>query len=94
MTGEAVVISRPLLRTSHGTVVGFLRAHGRTIRSVRVRLSDAFGIAVDERRRFNDSTDAAALAEDVAEHIVRSATGRSSSPSRMTNSARFAPAAL
>jgi hypothetical protein len=44
---------------------------------VRVRLSDASGVTVDERSWFNDSTDAAALAEEVAEHIVNSASGRS-----------------
>ena len=45
---------------------------------VRVRLSDASGVAVEERIWFNDSTDAAAaLAEEVAEHIARSASDRS-----------------
>jgi hypothetical protein len=44
---------------------------------VRVRLSDAFGVAVEEKIWFKDSTDAAALAEEVAEHIARSASGRS-----------------
>jgi hypothetical protein len=58
-------------------VVGFLRAAGCAIRRVRVRLSDASGVTVDERSWFNDSTDAAALAEEVAEHIVNSASGRS-----------------
>jgi hypothetical protein len=43
---------------------------------VRVRLSDASGIAVEEKIWFNDSTDAAALAEEVAHHIARSASGR------------------
>jgi len=43
---------------------------------VRIRLSDASGVAVEERIWFNDSTDAAALAEEVAEHIARSASGR------------------
>ena len=54
-----------------------MRAAGRTIRRMRVRLSDASGIAVEEKIWFNDSTDAAALAEEVAEHIVNSASGRS-----------------
>jgi hypothetical protein len=42
-----------------------------------VRLSDTSGVAVEERIWFNDSTDAAALAEEVAEHIVRSTSPRS-----------------
>ena len=71
-----VVISRPRLRTSHDTVVAFLRAAGPAIVRVRVRLSDASGVAVEERIWFNDSTDAAELAEEVAEHIARSASGR------------------
>ena len=37
MTGAMVVISRPRLRTSHDTVVAFLRAAGCAI--VRVRVS-------------------------------------------------------
>ena len=77
MTGAMVVISRPRLRTSHDTVVAFLRAAGCAIVRVRVRLSDASGVAVEERIWFNDSTDAAAIAEEVAEHIARSASGRS-----------------
>jgi hypothetical protein len=48
MIDTTVVITRPRLRTSHDTVVGFLRAAGCAIRRVRVRLSDASGIAVDE----------------------------------------------
>jgi hypothetical protein len=72
-----VVISRARLRTSHDTVAAFLRAAGRTIGRVRVRLSDASGVAVEEKIWFNDSTDAGALAEEVAEHIARSASGRS-----------------
>ena len=76
MTCAIVVISRPRLRTSHDTVVGFLRQAGYAIRRVRVRLSDASGVAVEEKIWFNDSTDAAALAEEVAEHIARSASGR------------------
>jgi hypothetical protein len=41
-------------------------------------LSDAAsGIVVEEKNWFNDSTDAAALAEVVAHHIARSASGRS-----------------
>jgi hypothetical protein len=74
MAGAMVVIGRPRLRTSHDTVVAFLRQTGRAIRRVRVRLSDASGVAVEEKIWFNDSTDAAALAEEVAEHIARSAS--------------------
>jgi hypothetical protein len=72
-----VVIRRPRLRTSHDTVVAFLRAAGCAIGRVRVRLSDASGVAVEERIWFNDSTDAAALAEEVADHIARSGSARS-----------------
>ena len=75
MTGAMVVISRPRLLTSHDTVVAFLRAAGCAIVRVRVRLSDTSGVAVEERIWFND-TDAAALAEEVADHIARSASGR------------------
>jgi hypothetical protein len=71
-----VVISRPQLRTCHSIVVGFLRAAGRTIRRVRVRLSEASGVTVEEKSWFNDSTDAAVLAAEVADHIVRSARER------------------
>ena len=38
--------------------------------------SPSSGVAVEERIWFNDSTDAAALAEEVADHIARSASGR------------------
>ena len=76
MTGAMVVISRPRLLTSHDTVVAFLPAAGCAIVRVRVRLSDASGVAVEERIWFNDSTDAAALAGEVADHIARSASGR------------------
>jgi hypothetical protein len=72
----AMVIGRPRMRTSHDTVVAFLCHTGRAIRRVRVKLSDASGVAVEERIWFNDSTDAAALAEEVAEHISRSASVR------------------
>jgi hypothetical protein len=44
---------------------------------VRVRLSDASGVAVEEQIWFDDSTDATALAEEVAHHIASSASGRS-----------------
>jgi hypothetical protein len=77
MIGAMVVISRAQLRTSHDTVVGFLRGAGCAIGRVHVRLSDASGVAVEERRWFNDSTDAAALAEEVANHITSRASGRS-----------------
>jgi hypothetical protein len=76
MTDAVVVINRPQLRTCHSIVVGFLRAAGPTTRRVRVRLSDASGVAVEEKIWFNDSTDAAALAAEVADHIVRSASER------------------
>jgi hypothetical protein len=77
MTDAIVVISRPQLRTCHGIVVGFLITAGRTIRRVRVRLSDASGVAVEEKIWFNDSTDATALAEEVAHHIARSVSSTS-----------------
>jgi hypothetical protein len=77
MTDAIVVISRPQLRTCHSIVVGFLRSSGRTISRVRVRLSDAAGVAVEEKIWFNDSTDATALAGEVAHHIVRSVSGTS-----------------
>ena len=78
MPGAIVVIGRAQMRTCHDTVVGFLRQAGCAIRRVSVRLSDtASGAAVEERSWFNDSTDAAALAEEVAHHIARSASGRS-----------------
>jgi hypothetical protein len=44
---------------------------------VSVKLSDISGVAVEERLWLNDSTDAAALAEEVAEQIARSASERS-----------------
>jgi 3-hydroxy-3-methylglutaryl CoA synthase len=45
---------------------------------VSVRLSHtASGVAVEERSFFNDSTDAAVLAAEVAHHITSSASGRS-----------------
>jgi hypothetical protein len=77
MTDATVVINGPWLRTSHDTVVAFLRQGGRAIRHVRVRLSDPSGVAVEERIWFNESTDAAGLAEEVADHIARGASGRS-----------------
>jgi hypothetical protein len=76
MTDAVVVISRPQLRTCHSIVVGFLRSAGHTISRVRVRLTDASGVAVGENIWFDDSTDATALAEEVAHHIARSARGR------------------
>jgi hypothetical protein len=33
------------------------------------------GVAVEEKSWFNDSTDAVALAQEVAHHIARSASG-------------------
>jgi hypothetical protein len=76
MTGAMVVIGRAQMPTSHETVVGFLHQAGRGIQRVRVRLSDASGVAVEEKIWISDSTDGAALAEKVAEHIARSASGR------------------
>ena len=72
-----VVISRPQLRTCHSIVVGFLRSAGHSISRVRVRLSDASGIAVEEKIWFNEGTDSTALAEEVAHHIAKSASDRS-----------------
>jgi hypothetical protein len=44
---------------------------------VSVRLSDpASGVTVEEKSCFNDSTDAAALAAEVAHYMARSASGR------------------
>jgi hypothetical protein len=77
MTGAIVVISRPQLRTCHGIVVGFLRAAGRTTKRVRVRISDASGVALEEKIWFNDSTDATTLAEEVAHHIASNTSVRS-----------------
>jgi TolB-like protein len=63
--------------TCHEIVVGFLRQTCCAIRRVSVRLSDAAsGISVEERSWFNDSTDAAALAQEVAHHIASSVSGR------------------
>lgn len=76
MPGATVVISYPQLRTCHAIVVGFLRSAGLAVRRVRVRLSDASGVAVEEKSWFNDSTDAAALAEEVAHYITSSASIR------------------
>jgi hypothetical protein len=77
MIDAVVVIDRAQLRTSHGTVTEFLRSAGRAIGRVRVRLSDASGVAIEEESWFNDSTDAAALAAEVADYIARSASERS-----------------
>jgi hypothetical protein len=78
MPGAIVVIGRTQIRTCHETVAGFLRQAGDAIRRVSVRLSDtASGVTVEEKTWFNDSTDAAVLAVEVAEHIVRIATVRS-----------------
>jgi hypothetical protein len=77
MADAMVVVGRAQMRTSHDTVLGFLRRAGCAIGRVRLRFSEACGVAVEERIWFNDTTDAAALAEEVADHIVRSASGRS-----------------
>jgi hypothetical protein len=63
MPDALVVISRPRLRTSHDTVVAFLGQAGCAIRRISVRLSDASGVAVEEKIWFNDNADTAALAE-------------------------------
>jgi hypothetical protein len=76
MIGAMVVISRAQLGTSHDTVVGFLRGAGCAIGRVRVRLSDASGVAIEEKSWFNDSTDAEVLAAEVADHIARSGSER------------------
>jgi hypothetical protein len=76
MTGAIVVISRVQLPTSQETVLGFLRQTGGATRRVRLRLSDASGVAVEERIWSSDNSDDVALAEEVAEHIASSATGR------------------
>jgi hypothetical protein len=62
MIGAMVVISRAQLRTSHD--------------SVRVRFSDASGVAIEENSWFNDSTDAEVLAVEVADHIARRGSER------------------
>ena len=56
--------------------VGHIAANGLAIKCVRVRLSDASGVAVEEKSWFNDSTDAAALAEEVAHYIASRASVR------------------
>lgn len=76
MIGAMVVIDRAQLRTSHDTVAELLRSAGCAIGRVRVRLSDASGVAIEEKTWFNDSTDAVALAAEVADHIARSASER------------------
>jgi hypothetical protein len=76
MIGAIVVISRAQLRTSHDAVVGFLRGAGCAIGRVHVRHSDASGVAIEERSWFNDSTDPAVLATELAEHIAGSASVR------------------
>ncbi len=76
MIGAMVVISRAQLRTPHDTVVGFLRGAGCAIGRVHVRLSDASGVAIEEKSWFNASTDAAVLAAEVTDHIARSASER------------------
>jgi hypothetical protein len=77
MPGAIIVIGRAQMRTSHDTVIGFLCQASCAIRRVTVRLSNtASGAAVEERSCFNDSTAAAALAAEVADHIARSASER------------------
>jgi hypothetical protein len=72
-----VVIGRARMRTNHDTVVGFLRHVGWAIRRVSVRLSNAAsGVAVEDKSWFNESTDAAALAAEVAHYIAGSASAR------------------
>ena len=76
MIGAMVVINHAQLRTSHDTVLGFLRGAGSAIGRVRVRLSDASGVAIEEKSWFNASTDPAVLAAAVADHIARSVSER------------------
>ena len=76
MIGAMVVISRAQLRTSHDTVLGFLRGAGCAIGRVHVRLSDASVVAIEEKSWFNDSTDPAILATEIVEHIAGNASVR------------------
>jgi len=76
MIGAVVVISRAQLGTSHDTVVGFLREAGCAIGRVHARLFDASGVAIEEKSWFNESTDAAVLATEIADHIACSASER------------------
>jgi hypothetical protein len=76
MIGAMVVISRAQLEANQETVLGFLRQTGGAIRRIRLRLSDASGVAIEEKSWLNESTDAAALAAEVADHIAHSASGR------------------
>jgi hypothetical protein len=84
MTGAMIVIAHAQLRTSRDIVVGFLCAAGCAIRPVRVRLSDASGVAIEEKIWFDDSTNATALAEEVARDIARSAGGQSDPEATIT----------
>jgi hypothetical protein len=77
MPGSTVTISLSRLPTCHDAVVGFIRQAGCAIRRVRLTLSDTSGVAVEDTIWLNDSTDARALAEEVAEQIARSANERS-----------------
>jgi len=72
-----VVISCQRLPTCHDTVVGFICHAGCAIRRVRLTLSDASGVAVEDKLWLNDGTDAAALAEEIAEQIALSTGERS-----------------
>lgn len=76
MIGAMVIISRAQLRTSHESVVRLLRGTGCTIGRVRVRLSDASGVAIEEKSWFNDSTDAEVLAAEVADHVAHRGSER------------------
>jgi hypothetical protein len=76
MIGAMVVISRAQLRTSHDIVAEFLRGSGCAIGRVHVRLSDASGVAIEEKSWFNESTDPAVLVTEIAEHIAGSASVR------------------
>ena len=78
MSEALIVIGHAQIGTCQDTVASFLRQAGYAIRCVNVRLSEAVsGVAIEERSWFNDSTNAAALAEEVARHITSSASGRS-----------------
>ena len=77
MTNAMVVIEGTQLRTCHESVFGFIRQGGSAIRRVRVKLSDTSGVAVEEQIWFNESTDIAVLAKEVAEQIAGCASERS-----------------
>jgi hypothetical protein len=76
MIGATVVISRAQLRTSHDTVVGFLRGAGCAIRARACQTFRCFRVAIEEKSWFNESTEAAVLVTEIADHIASSASVR------------------